>query len=55
MRGIERIYNHITNAGDKPEESEFALGKVITGEPNVTIQIHGSSKALPSAFLLCRM
>lgn len=51
-RGIERIYNHIVNGSDQPEESEFALGKVITGEPNVTIQIHGSSKTLPSAFFV---
>ncbi|PFW61555.1 hypothetical protein [Bacillus sp. AFS075034] len=50
-RGIERILNHIQGAGDS-EEISFSLGKIITSEPNVTIQIHGSSKALPSAFFI---
>ncbi|PEL81155.1 hypothetical protein [Bacillus wiedmannii] len=53
MRAAERIFTHIEGANNnKKEESMFALGQVITGEPNVTIQIHGSSKALPSAFFV---
>lgn len=50
-RGIERILGHIMNAGEGGEDS-FSLGKVITPEPYVTIQIHGSDKALPRAFFI---
>lgn len=50
-RGIERFLNHIQGAGER-EDNSFSLGKVITPEPYVTIQIHGSDKALPSAFFI---
>ncbi|EMA6344889.1 hypothetical protein U3450_003947 [Bacillus cytotoxicus] len=50
-RGIERILNHIQSAGNS-EDMNFFLGKIITSEPNVTIQIHGSTKALPSTFFI---
>ncbi len=49
-RGIERILHHMQ--GPDMTDDSFSLGKIITAEPHVTIQIHGSNKALPSAFFI---